>query len=54
MNTLFDQTTINGMTLQNRLARSATWEGMCAADGSPFLNSSLFIVNWRVAELGSS
>ncbi|MGB6971703.1 MAG: NADH:flavin oxidoreductase [Desulfobulbales bacterium] len=36
MNTLFDQTTINGMTLQNRLARSATWEGMCAVDGKPF------------------
>ena len=35
MNTLFDQTTINGMTLQNRIARSATWEGMCAADGRP-------------------
>ncbi len=36
MNTLFDQTTINNMTLQNRLARSATWEGMCAVDGKPF------------------
>jgi 2,4-dienoyl-CoA reductase-like NADH-dependent reductase (Old Yellow Enzyme family) len=35
MKTLFDQTTINGMTLQNRLARSATWEGMCAVDGKP-------------------
>jgi len=36
MNTLFDQTTINGMTLENRLARSATWEGMCDVDGRPF------------------
>jgi 2,4-dienoyl-CoA reductase-like NADH-dependent reductase (Old Yellow Enzyme family) len=35
MNTLFDQTTINGMTLQNRLVRSATWEGMCDTDGRP-------------------
>jgi 2,4-dienoyl-CoA reductase-like NADH-dependent reductase (Old Yellow Enzyme family) len=35
MNTLFDQTTINGMALQNRLARSATWEGMCTDDGKP-------------------
>ncbi len=36
MNTLFDRTTINGMTLENRLARSATWEGMCDTDGQPF------------------
>jgi 2,4-dienoyl-CoA reductase-like NADH-dependent reductase (Old Yellow Enzyme family) len=32
---LFDQTTINGMTLRNRLVRSATWEGMCESDGRP-------------------
>ncbi len=35
MATLFDQTTINGTTLQNRLVRSATWEGMCDRDGRP-------------------
>jgi 2,4-dienoyl-CoA reductase-like NADH-dependent reductase (Old Yellow Enzyme family) len=35
MKTIFDQTNINGMTLQNRLVRSATWEGMCDPDGKP-------------------
>jgi 2,4-dienoyl-CoA reductase-like NADH-dependent reductase (Old Yellow Enzyme family) len=35
MATLFDRTTINGMGLKNRLVRSATWEGMCNADGRP-------------------
>lgn len=35
MNSLFDQTTINGMRLANRFARSATWEGMCDVDGRP-------------------
>ena len=32
---LFEQSSINGMILQNRLVRSATWEGMCRADGRP-------------------
>ena len=35
MATLFDPTEINGMSLRNRLIRSATWEGMCDAEGRP-------------------
>jgi 2,4-dienoyl-CoA reductase-like NADH-dependent reductase (Old Yellow Enzyme family) len=35
MATLFDNSVINGMTLKNRLVRSATWEGMCDGDGRP-------------------
>jgi len=35
MASIFDQTTINGMTISNRLVRSATWEGMCETDGRP-------------------
>ena len=30
---LFESTTINGMTLKNRFARSATWEGLATPDG---------------------
>jgi 2,4-dienoyl-CoA reductase-like NADH-dependent reductase (Old Yellow Enzyme family) len=32
---IFEKTTLNGMELSNRLIRSATWEGMCTADGQP-------------------
>ena len=39
---LFETTAINGMTLQNRLVRSATWEGMCEQDGKPTEK----VVNW--------
>jgi len=35
MRELFDETTIKGMVLKNRLVRSATWEGMCEPDGRP-------------------
>ncbi len=35
MATLFETSAINGMVLKNRLVRSATWEGMCEADGRP-------------------
>jgi 2,4-dienoyl-CoA reductase-like NADH-dependent reductase (Old Yellow Enzyme family) len=35
MATLFEETAINGMTMRNRMVRSATWEGMCGQDGRP-------------------
>ncbi len=35
MATLFDTTTLNQMTLSNRIVRSATWEGMCDPTGRP-------------------
>jgi 2,4-dienoyl-CoA reductase-like NADH-dependent reductase (Old Yellow Enzyme family) len=35
MRNIFDKTVISGMTLSNRLVRSATWEGMCESDGRP-------------------
>lgn len=35
MATLFEETTINGLTMRNRMLRSATWEGMCEQDGRP-------------------
>ncbi|MGD9016002.1 MAG: NADH:flavin oxidoreductase [Desulfobacterales bacterium] len=35
MTTLFEESAVNGMTISNRLVRSATWEGMCDPDGRP-------------------
>jgi 2,4-dienoyl-CoA reductase-like NADH-dependent reductase (Old Yellow Enzyme family) len=35
MATLFEETSIKGMKMRNRLVRSATWEGMCEKDGRP-------------------
>lgn len=34
MSALFEKTTINGLELNNRFARSATWEGMAEEDGT--------------------
>jgi 2,4-dienoyl-CoA reductase-like NADH-dependent reductase (Old Yellow Enzyme family) len=34
MSKLFEPTTINGMTVENRFVRSATWEGMAEDNGS--------------------
>jgi 2,4-dienoyl-CoA reductase-like NADH-dependent reductase (Old Yellow Enzyme family) len=35
MATIFEPTAIQGLTLPNRLVRSATWEGMCTPEGRP-------------------
>ena len=35
MATIFEATNIKGLTIGNRLVRSATWEGMCDPDGRP-------------------
>ncbi len=42
MRNIFEETTIKSMTLKNRLVRSATWEGMCEADGRPTAKLSRF------------
>ena len=34
MSPLFQETKINGMVLNNRFVRSATWEGLAAEDGA--------------------
>lgn len=34
MSKVFEKTTINGMTLENRFVRSATWEGLATEDGA--------------------
>ena len=43
---MFQEMKINGMTLRNRLVRSATWEGMCGQDGRPTqkLNAYLHVL----------
>jgi 2,4-dienoyl-CoA reductase-like NADH-dependent reductase (Old Yellow Enzyme family) len=34
MPTLLEETEINGMTLRNRIVRSATWEGLATTEGA--------------------
>jgi 2,4-dienoyl-CoA reductase-like NADH-dependent reductase (Old Yellow Enzyme family) len=45
MSVLFDETEINGMTIQNRFIRSATWEGMSSDQGSCSKELVEFTVN---------
>jgi 2,4-dienoyl-CoA reductase-like NADH-dependent reductase (Old Yellow Enzyme family) len=52
MNSLFDQTIINGMTLGNRLVRSATWEGMCDTDGRPLPKLIAFYKGLALGNVG--
>lgn len=47
---LFESTGINGMSLANRIVRSATWEGMATADGA--CTSRLTDVMVKLAEGG--
>jgi 2,4-dienoyl-CoA reductase-like NADH-dependent reductase (Old Yellow Enzyme family) len=52
MKSLFDRTEINGMELQNRFARSATWEGMCEPDGKPLPKLISFYRNLARGKVG--
>jgi 2,4-dienoyl-CoA reductase-like NADH-dependent reductase (Old Yellow Enzyme family) len=47
---LFETTTINGMILENRFVRSATWEGMAGEDGS--VTDRLIDLSVRLAKGG--
>lgn len=52
MAALFQETTINSMTLRNRLVRSATWEGMCAGDGRPTRKLKDFLHHLAIGGIG--
>ena len=52
MKRLFEKTTINGMTLENRFVRSATWEGMCENDGRPTTKLASFYRNLAAGGVG--
>jgi 2,4-dienoyl-CoA reductase-like NADH-dependent reductase (Old Yellow Enzyme family) len=52
MRTVFDETHINGMILDNRLVRSATWEGMCEEDGRPTAKLAVYYANLAKGGVG--
>jgi 2,4-dienoyl-CoA reductase-like NADH-dependent reductase (Old Yellow Enzyme family) len=52
MGTVFEKTEINGMKLNNRLVRSATWEGMCDQDGRPTGKLAECYANLAKGEVG--
>ncbi|MBI9064506.1 MAG: NADH:flavin oxidoreductase [Marinilabiliaceae bacterium] len=52
MNSPFDSTNINGMTLQNRFVRSATWEGMCDEKGCPTQKLKTFYQDLAKGQIG--
>jgi 2,4-dienoyl-CoA reductase-like NADH-dependent reductase (Old Yellow Enzyme family) len=52
MRKLFDDTRINGMTLANRLVRSATWEGMAEADGRPTAKLAVYYAHLAKGGVG--
>jgi 2,4-dienoyl-CoA reductase-like NADH-dependent reductase (Old Yellow Enzyme family) len=52
MRKVFDETKINGMTLANRLVRSATWEGMCDETGAPLEKLAAYYANLAKGGVG--
>lgn len=52
MRKIFDETRIGGMTLANRLVRSATWEGMCEEDGRPAPKLAVYYANLAKGGVG--
>jgi 2,4-dienoyl-CoA reductase-like NADH-dependent reductase (Old Yellow Enzyme family) len=52
MKKLFEKTTINGMTLNNRFVRSATWEGMCEKDGRPTAKLASYYRDLAAGDVG--
>ncbi|MGD1075045.1 MAG: NADH:flavin oxidoreductase [Thermodesulfovibrionales bacterium] len=52
MKKLFEKTTINGVTLDNRVVRSATWEGMCEKDGHPTAKLASFYRGLAAGHVG--